>query len=119
MNKISINMLKGPFQHDICSSALNKNKYVEWSKDKSSDISCHIDYALLDTPDASKENYGWICESSVIVPTVIKEVIKNKSLYKRRFKYIFTCDERVVNIDKDLFKFTLPSALPWIQKKKI
>lgn len=119
MKKISINMIKGPFQHDSCSSALNTNKYVDWKKDKSANISCHIDYGLLDNIDYTKENYGWICESSAIVPSVIKEVIKNKETYKKKFKYIFTCDSRIVNLDKDFFKFTMPSALPWIQNKQI
>ena len=119
MDKININMIKGPFQHDVCSSALNVNKYVTWKKDKSADISCHIDYGILANVDSSKLNYGWICESSAIVPSVIKEVVKNKNDYKKKFKYIFTCDSRLVNIDKDLFKFTMPSALPWIQNKKI
>ncbi len=119
MKEININMIKGPFQHDICSSALNTNKYVNWKKDQTADISCHIDFGLLDNADSTKENYGWICESSAIVPSVIKEVIKNKSKYKKIFKYIFTCDDRIVNIDKNFFKFTLPSALPWIQNRKI
>lgn len=112
-------MIGGGFQHDVCSSALNVNKYMTWKKDKSADISCHLDYAILSPVDDSKLNYGWICESSAIVPSVIKEVVKNKNVYKKKFKYIFTCDSRLVNIDKDLFRFTMPSALPWIQNKKI
>lgn len=117
--KTKINMIGGGFQHDVCSSALNVNKFMVWKKDKSADISCHLDYAILGTVDDSKLNYGWICESSAIVPSVIKEVVRNKNVYKKKFKYIFTCDSRLVNIDKDLFKFTMPSALPWIQNRKI
>ena len=112
-------MIAGPFQHDVCSSALNKNKFVTWMKDKSADISCHIDYGLLKAVDESKINYGWICESSAIVPNVIKEVVKNKSQYQKKFKYIFTCDDRIVRIDSSFFKFTMPSALPWIQQKEV
>jgi len=119
MTKLNINMIAGPFQHDACSSALNKNKFVTWMKDESADISCHIDYGLLKAVDESKINYGWICESSAIVPSVIKEVIKNKSHYQKKFKYIFTCDDRIVKIDNNFFKFTMPSALPWIQHKKL
>tara|TARA_B100000927_G_scaffold274904_1_gene254485 strand:- start:881 stop:1732 length:852 start_codon:yes stop_codon:yes gene_type:complete len=120
MKKVSINMISGPFQHDFCSSALNSNKIVDWRKDNSANISCYIDYGLITKePDDNKECYGWICESSAIVPSVIKEVVKNKSKYKKKFKYIFTCDDRIARIDKDYFKFTLPSALPWIQEKKI
>ena len=67
LKKININMIKGPFQHDVCSSALNVNKFVNWKKDKSANMSCHIDYGLMNDPDSSKENYGWICESSAII----------------------------------------------------
>ena len=119
MSKIQINMIKGPFQHDVCSSALNTNKLVHWKKDNSADISCYIDYGLIGEVNKNKECYGWICESSAIVPSVIKEVIKNKENYKKKFKYIFTCDSRIVNVDKEFFKFTLPNALPWIQDKRI
>ena len=56
MSKIEINMIKGPFQHDVCSSALNVNKYMIWKKDRSADISCHIDYGILDNIDDSKLN---------------------------------------------------------------
>ena len=119
MKKLNINMIKGPFQHDICSSALNENKYVTWKKDNTADVSCHIDYGILDPVDKSKLNYGWICESSAIVPRVIKEVITNKSKYKKMYKYIFTCDDRIIKTDPEFFKFTMPNALPWIRKKKI
>ena len=112
-------MIKGPFQHDICSSALNENKYVTWKKDNTADVSCHIDYGILAPVDKSKLNYGWICESSAIVPRVIKEVITNKSKYKKMYKYIFTCDDRIIKADPEFFKFTMPNALPWIRKKKI
>jgi hypothetical protein len=116
---IKINMIGGGFQHDICSSALNKNKYVEWVKDESSSISIHIDNAILNPVNKNKKNYGWFAESSNIIPQVINEVKKNIEVYKEKFEFIFTHDKRIVEIDGSFFKFTLPNALPWIQNKKI
>ena len=48
-------MVGGGFQHDICSSALNKNKFVEWDKSGSSNISIHIDDGLRFAVDKSKK----------------------------------------------------------------
>lgn len=112
-------MIGGGFQHDVCSSALNKNKFVNWVKDDSSNISIHIDNAILNKPNPNKLNFGWFSESSSIIPTVIEKVKTNIDYYKENFKYIFTHDKRIIELDKDFFKFTLPNALPWVQKRKI
>lgn len=112
-------MIGGGFQHDICSSALNKNKHVEWVKDESSNISIHIDNAILSNINKNKENYGWFAESSSIIPTVINDVKNNLDLYKDKFKYIFTHDKRVIEVDPEFFKFTPPNALSWVREKKI
>lgn len=118
--KTKINMIGGGFQHDVCSSALNENKHVEWIKGiPTADISFHIDESIFSQIDTTKENYGWFCESSAIIPNVIDRVINNLSHYKTKFKYIFTHDRRIVDIDKSFFKFNVPPALPWIRNRKI
>lgn len=114
-----INMIGGGFQHDVCSSALNKNKHVEWVKDESSKISIHIDNAILLNINPHKDNYGWFAESSSIIPTIIDSVKNNIDLYKEKFKYIFTHDKRVIELNPEFFKFTPPNALPWVQTKQI
>jgi hypothetical protein len=116
---LKINMIGGGFQHDVCSSALNKNKYVEWVKDGSTNISIHIDNSITDNIDKSKLNFGWLAESSSIIPNIITEVKSNLDKYKEKFKYIFTHDKRIVELDPDFFKFTLPNAMPWIKQKNI
>ena len=79
-----INMIGGGFQHDVCSSALNKNKHIEWIKDGSANISIHIDNALLSNVDNRKLNFGWIAESSSIIPNVIGHVKENVNQYKEK-----------------------------------
>jgi hypothetical protein len=116
---IEVNMVGGGFQHDICSSALNKNKYVSWRKDGNANISVHIDDGLNSPIDKHKLNFGWICESSSIIPNIINDVNHNLEEYQSKFKYIFTHDRRIVEKNPDFFKFVLPNACPWIQGKKI
>lgn len=112
-------MIGGGFQHDVCSSAMNKNKYVQWVKDESASISIHIDSAINSPINPNKTNFGWFAESSAIIPTVIENVKSNLERYKEKFKFIFTHDKRIINLEPNFFKFTLPNALPWIQNKKI
>lgn len=113
-------MIGGGFQHDICSSALNVNTYVEWIKgEHTAPVSFHIDNAILSPVDDSKENYGWFCESSAIIPNLIKNVLSNLEHFKKKFKFIFTHDRRIIQIDRGFFKFNVPPAKPWIQNKKI
>ena len=119
--KTHINMVGGGIQHDVCSSALNKNKFVEWDKDLSrpASISVHIDDGLFFEANKNKKNYGWIVESSAIVPGIINTVLSNLEYFKEKFTYIFTHDRRIVATDPSFFKFVLPAAKPWIQNKQI
>ena len=103
--KIKINMIGGGFQHDICSQALNVNKYVEWDKkNHEADISIHIDSAIHNVMiDPTKINFGWVAEASVIVPHTIRCIIDNIKILKQRFKYIFTYDPALLRIDSVFF----------------
>jgi hypothetical protein len=119
MIKTKINMIGGGFHHEICSSALNVPKYVEWVKDGSAKISIHIDEAIMNNVDDNKINYGWVCESSDIVPKSLYYIKDNLEECKKKFKYIFTHDKSLLNIDPNFFKYTLGSTRPWIMNKKL
>jgi hypothetical protein len=112
-------MVGGGFQHDVCSSALNQNKFVDWTKDGSASISIHIDDGLFYQTNKNKKNYGWIGESTAIVPHVIKTILTNLDYFKEQYEFIFTHDRRIIEKDKEFFKFVLPNALPYIQNKSI
>jgi hypothetical protein len=117
---MKINMIGPGFQHDVCSSAFNKNKYAEWVKgDHPADTSIYIDDAILGSVNVSKQNYGWLCESSEIKPHVTQEVISDIEHYRKKFLFIFTQDMRIVEMEPSFFKFAFPPAMPWIQNKKI
>jgi len=112
-------MVGGPFQHEDCSSSLNKNKHVEWVRDGSAPVSIHIDSGLQIPCDPTKKNYGWIAESSSIIPRVVENVLENTASYKKKFILMFTYDRRIIERDPTFFKFVNPPAVPWIQNREI
>jgi hypothetical protein len=117
---ININMVGGGFQHDICSSAHNKNKYVIWYKDNSANISIHIDNSILDDIglNKNKKRYAWIAESSAINEKVINDIKSNLTKVLENYELIFTHDKRLLSLD-DKFKFAIPNALPWVKDRRI
>jgi hypothetical protein len=117
---MDINMIGGGFQHDICSSAHNKNKYVNWVRDRSSNISIHIDNSIIDDIelDKNKKRYAWIAESSAINEKVIKDIKSNLNKVLENYELIFTHDRRLLDLDEK-FKYAIPNALPWVKTRKI
>jgi len=119
--KVKINMVGGGFQHDICSQALNTNKHVEWDKtNHEANISIHIDSGMHNIPvDPSKINFGWVAEASVIIPQTIILITNNLNFFKQRFKFIFTYDPTLLNLDPDFFKYVQPPVVSWVRNKHI
>lgn len=114
-----INLVGGGFAHHIeCSSALNKNKYVQWVLDGSAPVSVHVDNAILSPTNPQKYNVGWFAESSAIIPNVIEAVRQNANNVLDNFDMFMTHDLRLLNIS-DKFVYVPVNALPWIQNKQI
>jgi len=115
MEKVKINMIGGGFQHDVCTSSGSVPKYVEWVKDKSSNISIHIDDAIKWPTDRSKKNYAWLVESSAIIPQVIQWIPSNIPYLEENYDDIFTCDKRLFGLSNK-FKLTLcASTVPRVK----
>ena len=114
-----MNLIGGGFQHHIqCSSALNKNNYIEWVLDGSSPVSVHVDNAIFWDTNPIKYNIAWFMESSAIIPHVIEEVKKNTNGVLDKFNMFFTHYLRLLNISEK-FVYAPTNALPWIQQKEI
>jgi hypothetical protein len=119
IEKFKINLIGGGFSHHPqCSSALNKNKYVEWVLDKSSNISVHVDESIFNNVDKSKFNVAWLSESSSIIPKIIDNVKNNLNGVLDNFNMFMTHDLRLLEISEK-FVFVPTNALPWIQNRKI
>jgi hypothetical protein len=119
MNKFKMNLIGGGFTHHIeCSSALNKNKYVEWVLDKSAPISVHVDDSIFRPIDVTKYNVAWLAESSAIIPHVIESVKQNIDGVLDKYDMFITHDFRLLTISPK-FRYVPTNALPWIQNKQI
>jgi hypothetical protein len=117
--KQNINMVGGGFQHDICSSANNIPKAIEWVKDCSADISIHIDHSIFSSPiNKNKKNYAWIVEAKNIIPNVYETSKKNISFLEENYELIFTHDQELVNLSNK-FRLALCNARTWITNPKI
>lgn len=114
--KLKINMVGGGFQHDICSSAGSIPKYVEWVKDRSSNISIHIDWDIFNIlpEDKFKTKYAWIAESSAINEKVIEKVKSNIDELNNTYELIFTHDKRLLSLSPKM-RFVITNCVPWVK----
>lgn len=114
-----MNLIGGGFQHHIqCSSALNKNKYIEWVIDGSSPVSVHVDEAIFWDLNPTKYNVAWLIESSAIIPHLIEKIKNNVNGVLDKFNMFMTHDVRLLYVSEK-FVYVPTNALPWIQQKEI
>jgi hypothetical protein len=112
---MKINMIGGGFQHVDCSSANNFNKYIEWKKDGSANVSMHIDWSILEGfGDKSKKKYAWLAESSAIIEKLIEKVKTSIDDINEEYELIFTHDKRLLNLSPKM-RFAIPNACPWVK----
>lgn len=68
----------------------------------------------------SGPRYGWLGESSEIIPHLLSAASSNISGLKKYYKKIFTNDRRLIEKDIELFSYNPPSSnVPWITEPKI
>lgn len=82
-------------------------KYIQWVYDNSVGETFYIDgwikTGLYDKLSGVK--YGWLVESKEVIPGIVTSHIKeNYKLYFTKFKYIFTHNKELLELD-DRFKF--------------
>tara|TARA_R110000782_G_scaffold96340_5_gene180794 strand:- start:107 stop:946 length:840 start_codon:yes stop_codon:yes gene_type:complete len=113
-------MVGGGFQHNDSTDPFGTPEAFSWDKSSHlSKISVHVDDAVLWSTNKQKINFGWLLESSSIIPKTINVVLNNLPYFKSEYKNIFAHDRRIINVDPDFFKFVPPPAKSWIQNKKI
>lgn len=96
-----------------------KSKYIEWKSDNTLGITFYID-SELDTSfsDGIKGiKYGWLLECKFLIPDMINKVKQNYQRYFEVFRYIFTNDEELLDLDPR-FKWC-PTGGFWIKSPKI
>jgi hypothetical protein len=96
-----------------------ESQYIEWVFDLSADETVYVDQninqAFTDKVEGTK--YGWLLESKFVVPGINEEVKANLEDYFSVFKYIFTHDKELLELDPR-FKWC-PAQGFWIKEPKI
>ena len=117
-------MIGGGFQHDVCSSAGNTPKDIDWVRDKErtadnvGDISIHIDFDMSRPPDKTKKNYAWVLESSGFLPSLISWVRGNIPFLEDNYELIFTHDKSLLPLSPKM-RLIICNAAPWVMDRKI
>jgi hypothetical protein len=110
-------MIGGGFQHSISTND-SEPKYIEWTKDGSSEISIHIDDGILKPTNPLKKNYGWLCESKTIINSLYVWCENNIEFLKLNYIKVFTHDVKLSNMS-DIFELTLCSSKSYLTQGNI
>lgn len=124
MAKIKFNLVGKSFSHltngNKGYSVHGKvSKYVTWEIDNSIGITFYIDDNLDRAFDDNIKGvkYGWLLESKYVIPSIMERVKQNYLKYFQIFRYIFTNDKELLNLDPR-FKWC-PTGGFWIKNPKI
>lgn len=124
MEKYKINLVGDSFTHLTggnkgYSVAGKESKYIQWVKDPSCSETVYVDswinQAFSDQISGTK--YAWLLESKCVTPDIVREVKSNHQKYLEVFKYIFTHNKELLDLD-DRFKWC-PANGFWIKEPKI
>ena len=116
-----VRAIGAPFeiQHSSCSNLKPSN--FNWTTEKS-EWDVHIDRGMMQQPDFSiskQKRYGWVCESSCIIPDVYNFLIHNhKVLFENYYNKIFTCDQSLLDLNTNFVYCPIGSNYPWIPKNQ-
>jgi len=96
-----------------------ESKYIQWKFDNSLGINFYIDNELdtAFTDNVKGVKYGWLLECRSIIPGIMEKVNQNYEKYFEVFRYIFTNDRDLLNLD-DRFKWC-PTGGFWIKEPKV
>lgn len=124
MSKTKINLIGNTFTHlthgNKGYSVHGKiSKNIEWVFDKSIGINFYIDNSIDNAFDDNVNGikYGWLLESTPVISNIIEKVKINYQEYFKIFRYIFTNDKDLLDLD-DRFKWC-PTGGYWIKDAKM
>lgn len=124
MKKYKINLVGDSFTHLTggnkgYSVAGKESKYIEWVKDPSLPETVYVDSWISQafTDGVTGTKYAWLLESKFVTPDIVEEIKSKYEEYFKVFKYIFTHNKELLNLD-DRFKWC-PANGFWIKDPKI
>ena len=107
-------------EHSSCSNLKPKTfEWVDYTQDNQVLIDNSILYAHKMPLGENQKRYGWVCESSAVVPQLVSalEDFSDAIFEDGEFEAIFTNDERLLNSNEERFIYnSTGSNLPWIPK---
>jgi len=96
-----------------------ESKYIKWEKNNNIGITFYIDNqldnAFVDNIKGIK--YGWLLECKFLTPDILNRVKYNYEQYFEVFRYIFTNDKELLDLDSR-FKWC-PTGGFWIKEPKL
>lgn len=124
MEKYKINLVGDSFTHLTggnkgYSVAGKESKYIQWLNDSSLPETVYVDSWINQafTDGISGTKYAWLLESKFVTPDIVEEIKSNYEEYFKVFKYIFTHNKELLDLD-DRFKWC-PAQGFWIKEPKI
>jgi hypothetical protein len=122
--KYKINLVGDSFTHLTggnkgYSVAGKESKYIEWVKDSSLNETFYVDGWIPQafSDEISGIKYAWLLESKEVIPTIDQDIENRYEEYFKTFKYIFTHNKKLLNLDPR-FKWC-PANGYWIKEPKI
>lgn len=112
---MQIQAIGAPFKTEWSSNSTRLPESFSWTRDER-EIKVYIDNAIVRGSNGGKSNkkFAWFCESRIVRYPVYQDIKQNLDRYKNSYHKIFTCDEDLLSLDKDLFVFSFSgSNLPW------
>ena len=124
MSKTKLNLVGDSFTHlthgNKGYSVHGKEaKNVEWVFDKNLGVSFYVDRKMSEafSDNVKGIKYGWLLESKYVTPEIIEDVKNNHEKYLEVFRYIFTHNKELLDLD-ERFKWCPPNGF-WIREPKI
>jgi hypothetical protein len=124
MSKYKINLISTELL-EPSSTCFHEKKFIEWTRDYSSDISFYVGdwqantslQKMFDDPN-DKKKYYWILESPAVIPGAITWIEQNYEAMLARCEGIFTSNEHLCTLHDRIFN-VVPNAASWIIDKQL
>lgn len=124
MSKTKINLIGDSFTHLThgnkgYSVHGKESKFIEWVFDNKIGVSFYVDGKMREVfvDKVGGVKYGWLLESKYVTPDIVEDVKNNYVQYLEVFRYIFTHNKELLNLDSR-FKWCPPNGF-WIKEPKI
>lgn len=72
------------------------------------------DDSIFSMDSSFKDRYAWIVESPAINQNIINTIKINRKLISHQYKFLFTCSEELVGLEKNFIYCPAASNIPWV-----